>query len=69
MRKERPNKLEEIENVKREEESERRCLRAAPGSRWILGEETRVMLPVPTGPHSCTMLEQNFTLEVIFGPI
>ena len=48
MRKERPNKLEEIENVKREEENERRCLRAAPGSRWILGEVTRAMPPVPT---------------------
>ena len=48
MRKERPNKLEEIENVKREEENERRCLRAAPGSRWILGEVTRAMPPVST---------------------
>jgi hypothetical protein len=47
-RTERPNEFEEIENVKREEERERRCLRAAPGSRWILGEVTRAMPPVPT---------------------
>ena len=66
-RMERPNEFDEIENVKREEERERRCLGTAPGSRWILGEKTRVMPPVPTGPHSCTMLEQNFTLEVILG--
>ena len=63
----RTNEFDETENAKREDGRERKCLGTAPGSRWILGEETRVMLPVPTGPHSCTMLEQNFTLEVILG--
>ena len=62
----RTNEFDETENAKREDE-QREDEQRAPGSSWILGEGTRVMLPVPTGPHSCTMLEQNFTLEVILG--
>ena len=60
----RTNEFDETENAKREDE-QREDEQRAPGSRWILGEGTRVMLPVPTGTNSCTMLEQNFTLEVI----
>ena len=69
----RTNEFDETENAKREDEQredeqrgnelredeQREEEQREAGSSWILGEVMRVMLKVPPGPHSCTMLEQR----------